>query len=181
MIVPTVIGLHSPAPQSGKSTVAAMLEARGYVVVPFAAALKAVARTMLQQLGLPADAIDEAMQGDKSTRVYHDVTCRRLLQTLGTEWGRNCLGQQVWVDCWRLQASRTLCRAHMVVADDVRFPNEADAIHDLGGEVWQIVRPGAPGAGSHASETGLPVDYLDKHILNNGTISDLAADVGLLV
>ena len=35
-----IIGLYSPAPQSGKSTVASELEQRGYVTVPFAETLK---------------------------------------------------------------------------------------------------------------------------------------------
>lgn len=49
---------------------------------------------------------------------------------------------------------------------DVRFPNEAERILELGGEVWEIVRPGLE-AGEHASEHPLPEDLVTVAIHNN--------------
>jgi hypothetical protein len=158
-----VIGLHSPAPQSGKSLVAGHLRRHGFMVVPFATALKDLARQLCVHLGRTMAEIDAALAGDKSQVVYNGVTMRRLLQTLGTEWGRQHLGPQVWIDCWR--ASANLLPACHIVADDVRFPNEAQAIRDLGGEVWMIVRPGAGVAQAHASEGQQIV--CDHHLLND--------------
>jgi hypothetical protein len=174
----TLLGLYSPAPQSGKTTLARHLFLRGYHILPFAGPLKDCARAVLQRLGVSADAIDAALAGDKSAEVYPGVTMRRVLQTLGTEWGRQTLGQRVWVDAWR----NSLRQIHApVVADDVRFENEARIIRDLGGQIWGVVRPGAAGAGTHASESGLPAHLVDQWLLNDTDVTGLLAQADALL
>ena len=84
----------------------------------------------------------------------HDWTPRRLMQELGTEWGRRRMGDDFWVDRWREKAAEALAEnVAGVVADDVRFENEAAAVRDLGGRVIlvQAAAAAAPAA-SHASE-----------------------------
>jgi hypothetical protein len=49
---------------------------------------------------------------------------RQALQTLGTEWGRELIGEDVWVDLL-LRSSRWL---EYIAVDDLRFPNEYDAL-----------------------------------------------------
>lgn len=51
---------------------------------------------------------------------------RRLLQLIGTEWGRQSIGENVWIDIFleRLRASS----AQVVIADDCRFLNERNAV-----------------------------------------------------
>jgi hypothetical protein len=51
----------------------------------------------------------------------------RLLQLLGTEWGRACKGKDVWVNACRSQVN--LCREpkSWVIIDDMRFRNEFHA------------------------------------------------------
>ena len=58
---------------------------------------------------------------------------------------------------------------HVVIAD-VRFPNEAEFIQDLGGIVIQIVRPDrkAPkNALQHTSEAGIPAHLINLTVLND--------------
>lgn len=105
------------------------------------------------------------------------ATPRRLLQTIGTEWGR-AQHENVWVD-YMIRAvkhlvgrlgwtySRALGVVHNgsqhavggAVVSDVRFDNEAEAINRAGGVVIRIDRPGASGlageAGKHQSEAGV--------------------------
>jgi hypothetical protein len=171
---PRLIGIYSPAPQSGKSTLAQHLARRGYTVVPFARALKRIARCLCYELGLNHEQIETALGGDKSTVVHGDVTMRRVLQTLGTEWGRATLGQDVWVHCWRMHV-RSLGPV-AVVADDVRFDNEAAAVRALGGETWAVVRPGAAGAGTHASEAGVSRELIDRWLLNDTSVDEFLAN-----
>lgn len=102
---------------------------------------------------------------------------RELLQTLGTEWGRDTVRQDIWI----LLASRRIDQAiedgdGPVVVADVRFDNEAEMIRSRGGEVWEIVRPGEA-ASSHSSEAGIHVHLIDRRIDNSGTIGDLRAAV----
>src|SRR6185437_2548017 len=83
------------------------------------------------------------------------ATPRLLLQMLGTEFGRNLIHPDIWTNLWLRQVKRLLLRAHgkNVVCDDVRFPNEYDLIHQLGGVVAHIHRPdNALSVGCHESE-----------------------------
>ena len=59
---------------------------------------------------------------------------------------------------------------------DVRYPNEADRVHQLGGEVWQIVRPGLESDG-HSSEIPLPAEKVDLSIFNGFEIETLYSTV----
>jgi hypothetical protein len=73
------------------------------------------------------------------------------------------------------------CRS-LVVADDVRFPNEALAIKEMGGEVWKIVRPGTENNESHSSEGQLDHwDGFSRIIVNDGSIDDLYHKLNLIM
>ena len=71
------------------------------------------------------------------------------MQTLGTEWGR-ALSPNLWIETW----AASLAGLDRVVADDVRFENEAAAVRALGGVVLRVERAGAGFASgaAHASE-----------------------------
>jgi hypothetical protein len=135
------------------------------------------AKRMLQAMGAgfadvllrPTDKVDylcgrspaEAME---SLVAWHNAnaplitTPRHFLQRLGTEWGREMIGGDVWIRCWNRDIMASAVEHFgdiLVVSDDVRFPNEADAIRAHGGIVVRIERDGsgsATGSG-HASET----------------------------
>jgi hypothetical protein len=166
-----IIGLYSPAPQSGKSTVATYLEQQGYAIVPFAETLKLMLIPMLESLGYDNCGANYLVHQAKQVVVGDaGVSVRHMLQTLGTEWGRQCIHPEIWVRCWKGRASRF----DAVVADDVRFPNEAKMIKLLGGEMWRIDRPDATATFDHASEGSLnSYREFDRYITNDGTIEDL--------
>lgn len=166
-----IIGLYSPAPQSGKSTVALELEQRGYVIVPFAETLKLMLIPMLESLGYDKHGANYLVYQAKQVVVGDaGVSVRHMLQTLGTEYGRQCIHPDIWVRCWKGRAQQYSA----VVADDVRFPNEAAMIKLLGGEIWRIDRPGVPHEHGHASEGSLDdFDGFSRRIVNDGTIDDL--------
>lgn len=94
---------------------------------------------------------------------------RKLLQEEGTERGRNVYGEQVWVNTtfeWMRVLSEH-CGIHKFVIPDVRFPNEANAILERGGQVYRVDSPNrsassnlTPEARLHPSETAL--DQYDK-------------------
>ncbi len=75
---------------------------------------------------------------------------RGLLQRLGTEGGRQCISDTVWVD-----ALVSKVRIGRWAITDCRFPNEARAVADAGGEMWRINRPGITPVTAHPSETAL--------------------------
>lgn len=172
---PTIVGLYSPVPRSGKSTVAAHLAQHGYQLLPFAQPLRAMLAPLLESLGLTPEQIHRHLHQEKGLTIPAlDCNARHLMQTLGTDWGRQLVAPDLWIKAWSAQA----VTAPLVVADDVRFRNEANAIKILGGEVWKVWRPGAELDCPHASEGQLD-DWagFDRLIVNDGDLAQLHRDV----
>lgn len=167
-----IIGLYSPAPQSGKTTTGTYLSDKGYVRVPFAEPLKLMLTPLLEELGYSDFDVERILYYDKHERVEPlGVTSRHLQQTLGTEWGRTCVSPDVWLRVWK----RRVRHYNRVVVDDVRFVNEAELIRELGGEVWHVERPGQLRGTDHSSEGSLDGwPHFSRYITNNGTLQDLA-------
>ena len=59
-----------------------------------------------------------------------DEKGRRLLQLLGTECGRRCISEDIWIDKWLREADTFELEfgKSVFIADDVRFENEAKAM-----------------------------------------------------
>lgn len=114
------------------------------------------------------DVIDEfGWDGYKETVYKHEI--RRLLQRLGTEAGRQNLGDTIWIDA----AFRGLPEDAKIVVSDPRFYNEFDAIRARGGEVWRIERAGVGPLNDHASEneaTNYP--HFTRVIKNDSTLEN---------
>ena len=184
----TIIGLTGYA-QSGKDTVAALIaeQIEGTVkTVAFADLIKVSAARALGVLRHPDDVGLRAVQGwadefklhqsvkivDARGDVIHSISGRSFLQRYGSEAHRDLFGADFWVDQINWQPD-----CDVLIITDCRFPNEAKAIHDRGGEVWRVVRP-RTSEGEHISERALPTDLVDLEILNAGTLQDLARAVG---
>lgn len=175
---PKIIALYSPAPGSGKSTIATHLMNRhGYALIKFAMPLKAMTETLLEYMGYDNPAIVQRMiEGDmKSQPVmgFPEITPRYMVQTLGTEWGRGCIDENFWV---RIAANRVRAlndEGIPVVIDDMRFPNEYDALEMLGAKMVKINRPSIAYNSEHPSE-GLLDEYdFDVELENIGTVDQL--------
>ena len=102
-----------------------------------------------------------------------DPEIRRLLQFMGTEVGRKMFGENIWIDMAFKQAEQY----QRVVIADVRFPNEADAIKQRGGNVWRINRHGLNGINHHASEHAMDNYMFDHVIYNDGSLEELSDEV----
>lgn len=174
-MTPVLIGLYSPVPQSGKSTVAAHLAlTHGFQVVKFAQVLKTMTATFLRSLGYDVSEIAEMVEGDRKEEVIPSigVTTRHLMITLGTDWGRNAVNQDLWVNAAMTQARYLMNQGHSVVIDDMRFPNEKAAVEGwLNSAVIRIERPDAQVTA--ASEGLLEGLSFDDHIVNDGDVRDL--------
>src|SRR3990172_1980756 len=139
-----IIGLTEKA-GAGKTTAASFLvRDLGFTCVKFAALLKG----MLYTLGLSYAHIEGELK-EVPCAFLCGKTPRYAMQTLGTEWGRNMLGDDVWV---RVAMQRVRLYPN-VVFDDMRYPNEAAALKAKQGVIWKIERPGIVLVEAHASET----------------------------
>lgn len=102
---------------------------------------------------------------------------RRFLQRLGTEAGRELLGQNVWVD----YTLGTMVAGVDYVVTDVRFPNEAEAIARAGGALVRIERPGVGAPNDHPSEHALAGWQFDYILINGGSLEDLSLATDAMV
>ncbi|MEZ2132436.1 MULTISPECIES: deoxynucleotide monophosphate kinase [unclassified Sinorhizobium] len=151
---------------SGKSTATRYLvEQHGYTLVKLAGPLK----DMMRLIGLTEEEIEGDLK-EKPCNLLSGKTPRHAMQTLGTQWGRDCIGEDFWVRLWRERAVDVLSQAGRVVCDDCRFPNEAQAIRRLGGDIFKIQGRGGI-AGQHVSEKGCGDE--DLVIDNTGGVDEL--------
>jgi hypothetical protein len=170
-----IIGLSGYA-QSGKDTVAELLCLNyGFKRISFALPMRDAIYTLnplVEGTNRIVDLVDE--YGWDVAKANPEV--RRLLQVFGTEVGRNLFGETFWID----QAFKRAEEYERVVFSDVRFPNEATAIQQRGGDVWRINRHNHAPVNGHKSEHAMDM-FMFKHVLyNDGTIDDLADEVFML-
>ncbi len=103
---------------------------------------------------------------------------REILQRIGTEVGRNLIGENVWVDATLRRIERDGNIDADIAITDCRFPNEAHAVKDRGGFIVRVERPGVVAANAHPSETSLDDWPFDLTIGNEGPLEaiDLVAE-----
>lgn len=170
-----LIGFVGPE-GAGKSTAAA-IAAQVYKgkVLPFAAPLKA----MVAALGVdPRHLYGTPEEKEAPLAIFGGKSARHALQTLGTEWGRQHISPGFWGDMWEVWARETLAAGKAVVADDVRFANEAERVKRLGGIVVRVIRSEADRrrVPRHASEDFMAVPA-DVEVFNDGCRHDLRVRV----
>jgi hypothetical protein len=148
--------------------------------VAFADKLKLAAA---RALGVSVDTLESLKRDDnavitlrslhsQTTDVYSEITVRQYLQYVGTEVGRETFGETFWVD-------QTLPpdldhTGRLIIATDVRFPNEAQRIRELGGLVVRVTNGPFNEAG-HASEQILDADLIDFEIDNSNRDDNYAS------
>lgn len=180
--LPPAIALISPTMGCGKSTVATYLWSQyGYDIIPFARPIKLMVETLLGCYGYRESTIRHLMTAGKEeplTAIPGHPSVRRLAQLLGTEYGRQQVHPDVWVEAWKVMAKDE----PRVVADDCRFPNEYQAVRAIPGAlIWRVTRRHATLTHAHASEGALDHMPVDSEIPNNGTVAELHAKVDLLL
>lgn len=119
-------------------------------------------------------------------RPYDFIKDRKLLQWLGTEWGRGTISDSLWVDLWADQVERLKTGRDnlLIVCDDCRFDNEAKMVKAMGGHVVLITSEFTEkridtkaGIVHHASEAGISPNLIDYEVKNNGTLAEFESNL----
>lgn len=117
----------------------------------------------------------------ETTDEFWGISPRKFLQMAGTEMFRNVWRDDVWV---QIGKRKILDFYHDKVGDpkiqfitDVRFPNEAQMIHDVGGIIVRVTRDGftKTGANLHESERLIAELPADIEIVNDVPNADIWA------
>lgn len=171
-----IIGIAAKA-YSGKGEATRFLtNCRGFKEIEFARPIKDALEVMFD--------IDlttlEQIHGKEPVLPAVGKSLRELYQTLGTDWGRDKIDTDIWVN----QAARRYGRlaGYDVVFSDVRFENEAQFVRGQGGTIIHLRRSAAKGTRLHKSESGVKYQQGCDWILeNNGTLPELYTQLSLLI
>ncbi len=169
---PPIIGITGPA-RSGKDTAAALILARyGGYRYSFADPMRAMLRA-----GFGIDMEDPYWQDHKEDPIpVLGRSPRYLLQTLGTEWGRDLVTPGIW----RMLATQKFeSFGHGMVIPDVRFEDEAQLVRKHG-VLIHIERKSAAQVASHSSEAGVELGPSDLMLDNNGSMDELRHQIEML-
>ena len=173
-----LIGLTGRA-GCGKNTVADFLcETHGFVQIALADPLRDGLKAML---GVTTEQLSR--RDLTEARIdWIGRSPRELMQSLGTEWGR----EQVATDLWlrvaaqrieRIKASPPCLHVAGIVVSDIRYENEANWLSNLGGKLWLIKRNNGPQlngqVASQSCEQHIPTEMGEPRIYNFGTLDDL--------
>jgi hypothetical protein len=104
---------------------------------------------------------------------------RQLLQTLGTDWGRDMICPDVWIRIAKQKIAGAIVetqfcsRPTIIALPDLRFDNEAEMlIEEFGAVILETVRPDASTCAAHVSEAGISRHLISKTLVNGGSLDD---------
>lgn len=156
---------------SGKSTASAFLRPL-HRRIDLADPLKA----MLREVGLTEEQLN-GREKEAPIGWLDGITPRRMMQALGTEYGRDLIHPELWVRIWSRRVLTVVAAGGHVATSDVRFPNEAEAVDALGGRVLWIERPGLEADAAHPSERSIGPEDCAAVVINDGTLADFVGRV----
>lgn len=165
---PFVIGVTGKA-RSGKDTLSEHL----YTRLGFdcnRAAFADPVKDMLRAIG-----IDDIEGYKEEVHPLLGVTSRKMMQTLGTEWGREVIGEDTWINLTKEKGKGK----KFLVISDVRFENEANFVRENGILLHVTGRGGIKGF--HKSESGVKFQLGDFRIDNGYDIEYLFSQADTLL
>jgi RecA/RadA recombinase len=166
-----IIGIAGPK-GSGKDTVADHICRRleTHVKMAFAEPMKEM---LAVGLGLTHEQLHGSLKEDVDLR--YGVTPRHLLETLGTEWGRNMILLDLWFQATKSRIAEMVGFRDGVVLSDVRFENEAAFVREHGFLIHIEGRGGADEG--HESRMGVVKHDSDIIVCNTRGLPELYAEV----
>lgn len=167
---------------SGKSSCAEYLARRFPCVIrPFAFRIKRV----LSALGLTDYEINSREWRDRPHPRLGGLTVRVWMQKFGTDFSRNQISQDIWVENWKMDIKH---HTLPIIVDDVRMLNEAEVIRSMQGILVRVVRTedlmtsvANENKDLHITESESEEINCNYFLLNNGNLADLYKELDRIV
>lgn len=178
--LPFIFGFSGLA-GSGKTTAAVQLfelafeDGNVICIMSMADRIKSMAKIMFNI----QDTDEELLSLDKSKLVSVgnvSIPYRELLQKIGTEFGRDMISEDIWLENMRDRVERSANITDAVAIDDIRFENEAEFVRK-NGVLIHVQRSNLAQMG-HRSEAGVTIKGDDLVFSNDGDISRLRVFLG---
>lgn len=170
-----IVGICGPM-GVGKTTLAYELSRYGYVRRGFSDVLKYTLTAFVKAQGASTNEAEQMFYGklkNEPSIYFNGQTARHAMQTLGTEWGRELIDQNLWIEAWARSLNSGLSEpSDKFVTDDVRFLNEAQKIKELGGKIILLIRRGYQPSHHKSEREYLQIDE-DLMLRNDGDQADL--------
>lgn len=156
---------------AGKNCAADFVKAEhaAFHITAFADPLRDVCKIIF---GLTDNEMSDRALKEAELDRYPFVSPRTIMQKVGTDCIRTHF-PDAWMSAWRCRVKPFPC----TITVDVRFPNEAAAIRDLGGKIIRIRRPEVETPDAHVSETAMDDIVPDKVVMNDGSPQLLKARI----
>jgi hypothetical protein len=162
----------------GKTTAGRMLESLGDTRLHPATTLRDMLHVFLRDFGLDEITRVEMLDGRLKRDIIPGLNCSptHLQQTLGTEWGRVLVEDNIWLKILdkKIEYIKSANTNFVFFNDSIRFHNEAEWMRSHYGKLIRIVDPRKKDdQDEHPSEqegSSIEVDYT---IINNGSIDIL--------
>lgn len=131
----------------------------------------------MMMYGLIGDQFWEIKDKSQPQKLLGGKSIRHAMQTLGTEWGRECIHPDIWVRMMEGRLEQQL-KDTSVVIDDARFPNEFESLVQFRPWTVKLHRSDIPVQfDQHESEAYWRLQRTNAEVDNNGTIEDTVAAV----
>jgi len=151
---------------AGKTTAANYFVEQGFRKDAYARVMKQV---VSQLFSIPMEKLLGNAEQKNQVDLFWGLSYRQILQRFGTEACRHTFGDDFWE---RVMWFTHKNMGYDLVIDDVRFPNEAEAILKRNGIMIEIIRPGVEQM-NHASEIPLPESLFTHRVINDGSVENL--------
>lgn len=161
--------------QSGKNTAANLIHSNfsteTFASIRQLAFADAIKIEVAKELGISYEDVE---------RLKSKIAMRKLLQFWGTEYGRDTLGENVWVDKVRNKIFTAVQKIpagklFLFIITDVRYKNEEEFIRSMNGALVRVERKDSNmgNMDTHRSESDIDKIRCDFTLPNHGKLADL--------
>jgi len=167
-----LIGIHGPL-NGGKDTVANYLQAKFPDRFNRYAFAKPIKQACVILFGFTPEQMEDRVLKEQIDPFW-GFSPRRAMQLLGTEYGRNMLRKDVWIQRAALEVMNNIKIKRGTIITDVRFENEAEWLREQPGAVLiylQVPDLTKDDRYAHESEQGISfVKGFDHLIVNDKSL-----------